>query len=160
MVYQRDSVPYGKLPNLRLGSEFDEVSAHVETLWLQLRRGRLQQPQYRPPVARPAVDVYQTPDAVVVVVEAPGMRDQEIRLEIEAGRLTIWGEKRNRYCREAYRYHQLEIACGAFSRTVDLPAEVDPERVTLRYDDGYVEINLPRVEHAKDRRVRMTLRQP
>ena len=157
MVNQRELTSSRRL---QAGGDFDDLTAHVESLWSQLLRGRPQQPQYSPTAVRPAVDVYQTADAVVVVVEAPGMRDQEIRLELEAGRLTIRGEKRNRYSNAAHLYNQMEIACGPFSRTVDLPSEVDAERVTLHYADGYVEIRLPRVPRRTERRVRITLRQP
>lgn len=156
MVYRRESIVYD---SLQMAGELDDSTARVETLWLQLRRGRLHQPQYNPAVVRPAVDVYQTQDAVVVMIELPGMRDQEVRLEIEAGRLTIWGEKRGHACHDPHVYNQMEIACGTFSRTVDLPSEVDPERVSFSYDDGYIEIHLPRVPRRSERRVRMTLRQ-
>ena len=87
------------------------------------------------------------------------MRDQEIHLEIDGTRLTIMGEKQGRSCAKDGLYSQLEIACGPFSRTIDLPCEVNPEGVQLTYDDGYVEIRLPRIQRTLDRRVRITLRQ-
>ncbi|HTE87173.1 MAG TPA: Hsp20/alpha crystallin family protein [Dehalococcoidia bacterium] len=140
--------------------EFDEFTMRVERLWSQLRLGRIQQPQYSPRFVRPAIDIYQTEDAVVVAVEAPGMRNQELRLELDGGQLTISGEKLGKTCTEAGVFSQLEISRGPFSRTVQLPAEVDPDAVTLSYDDGYIEIRLPRVARRLERRVRITLRQP
>jgi HSP20 family protein len=157
MVYKEVFSSYHRLSP---PSEFDAFSAHLEGIWAQLLRGRPQQPQYSPGGIRPAVDVYETPEAVFVVLEAPGMRDRELRLELESGRLTIWGEKRNRHCGDTQVYNQVEIACGPFSRTVDLPSPIDPDRISLRYEDGYVEIRLPRVQRRMERRVRITLHQP
>jgi HSP20 family protein len=155
MVYQRNRSVYSSVQ----ADDAGEYFVHVERLWTQVLHGRLQQPQYSPVTVKPAVDVYQTRDSVVVVVEAPGMRDQELRLELEGNRLTISGEKHGRSCREEGVFNQLEIACGPFSRTVNLPAEVDPDRVQLDYEDGYIEIRLPRVPQHSERRVRVTLRQ-
>ena len=156
MAQQSEVLTVGRI---QVAEEFDEFTMRVERLWTQLRLGRIQQPQYSPRFVRPSVDVYQTEDAVVVIVEAPGMRNQELRLELEAGRLTISGEKPGKSCTEAGVFSQLEISRGPFSRTVELPAEVDPDGVTLTYDDGYVEIRLPRVARRLERRVRVTLRQ-
>jgi HSP20 family protein len=137
----------------------DDMIVHVERLWSQVLSGRLQQPQYNPTAVRPAVDVYQTRTWLVIVMEAPGMRDQELRLAFEPGRLTISGEKRGRSCVEQGEFHQLEIACGAFSRTVELPVPVDPDGIQLSYDDGYIEIRLPRVAQRREQMVRITLHQ-
>jgi HSP20 family protein len=156
MVNRERVSPYHRLSP---PGEFDAFSAHLESLWAQLLRGRPQQPQYSPGGVRPAVDVYETADAVVVVLEAPGMRDRELRLEFDAGRLTIFGEKRNRHCSDEHVYNQVEIACGPFSRSVDLPSPVDPDRLNISYEDGYVEIRLPRVQRRMEHRVRITLRQ-
>lgn len=147
---------YG-VTSVRVTEEFDELTVSVERLWTQLRSGRIQQPQYSPRFVRPAVDVYQTEDAVVVLVEAPGMRNRELRLELEARQLTISGEKPGKVCQEDGVFSQLEILRGPFSRTVQLPSDVDPGGVTLSYEDGYVEIRLPRVARRLERRVRIIL---
>ncbi len=156
MVFERERTVYR---SAQAGEGSGDVVVHVERLWSQVLRGRLQQPQYNPPALRPAVDVYQTRNAVVVVVEAPGMRDQELRLLFERGRLTISGEKHGRSCAEEGEFHQLEIACGPFSRTIELPEPVDPDGAQLSYEDGYIEIRLPRVSQRNERLVRITLHQ-
>jgi HSP20 family molecular chaperone IbpA len=146
-----------KMPHISVAEEFDEFTLRVERLWTQLKLGRIQQPQYSPRFVRPAVDIYTTDDAVVVVVEAPGMRGRDLRLDLNAGQLTISGEKPGKSCKEQGVFTQLEIARGPFSRTVTLPAAVDPEAITLNYEDGYIEIRLPRVAQPIERRVQITL---
>jgi HSP20 family molecular chaperone IbpA len=156
VVDQRDVSAYQRFA---VREDFDEFAVHVERLWSQLRRGSLQQPHYNPSFVRPAIDVYQTGDRVVVVIEAPGMRNRQLHLELEGNRLTISGEKQGRSCAKDGLYSQLEIACGPFSRTIELPCEVDAENISLDYDDGYIEIRLPRIQRPLERRVRITLRQ-
>jgi HSP20 family protein len=155
-VNQREAVSYMRL---QWAGDVDEASAQLETLWTQLRRGRVHQPQYNQPVVRPAVDVYRTPEAVVVVVEIPGMTGRQVGLEIDGDRLTIWGEKGSRACGEQVAFSQMEIASGVFRRSVELPAEIDPDRVEFRYEGGYLEIRLARAQRPIGRTVRLTLRQ-
>jgi HSP20 family protein len=147
-----------EIPHISVAEEFDEFTLRVERLWTQLKLGRIQQPQYSPRFVRPAVDVYQTNDAVVVLVEAPGMRGRDLRLELEADELTISGEKPGKSCTEEGVFSQLEIARGPFSRTIHLPSAVDPEAIALSYDDGYIEIRMPRVAQRVERHVQITLR--
>lgn len=156
MVYQHDLTIRS---HLQADDALDEFSVQVERLWTQFLRGRLQQPQYSPVAVKPSVDIYQTHDSIIVVVEAPGMRNQELRLELDGNRLTISGEKRGRPCSPDGVFSQLEIACGPFSRVVELPAVVDPDGMQLSYEDGYIEIRLPRVLRRTERLVRITLRQ-
>jgi HSP20 family protein len=145
------------MAHISVAEEFDEFTLRVERLWTQLKMGRIQQPQYSPRFFRPAVDVYQTGDAVVVIVEAPGMRGRDLRIELNADQLTISGERPGKSCKEGGVFSQLEIARGPFSRSVRLPATVDPDAISLSYEDGYIEIRLPRVEQRLERRVQITL---
>ena len=142
-----------------LDAEFNRLATYADQVWGQLAVGRPNVPQFSPSVLEPPIDVYQTESEVVVVVEAPGMRDQEVSLEVEAGRLTIYGHKRNLHSSHKHLYSQMEIACGPFQRTVDLPVEVDPEGAVVRYNDGYIEIRLPRVVRRIERRIRIIVRQ-
>ncbi|MGI8551249.1 MAG: Hsp20/alpha crystallin family protein [Dehalococcoidia bacterium] len=149
-----------RLAHRGYSSETDHLAAHIERMWGQLRRGYPDQPQFSLPVLKPPVDIYQTADSVVVIVEIPGIRDQEVWLEVETDRLRIHGEKRNRHCSGEHLYSQMEITCGQFERSLDLPSPIDPQRTSLRYDDGYIEIRLPRVQRQTEQHLRIVVRQP
>ena len=142
-----------------LDAEFNRLAAYAEQVWGQLAVGRPNVPQFSPSALEPPVDVYQTGNEVVVVVEAPGMRDQEVRLEVEAGRLTIHGQKRNLHGSRDHLYSQMEIACGPFQRTVEFPVAVDPDGAAVRYNDGYIEIRLPRAARRLERSIRIIVHQ-
>lgn len=138
-----------------LDSGFGQFSDYADQLWGQFLGGNPRQPAFRPSAFQPPVDVCQTPDSVIVLIEVPGMRGQEVRLELGVNRLTIGGKRSHRRCSDAPVYSQMEIACGQFERTVLLPSEVDPERAEVRYDDGYIEIRLPRLAHRIEQHFRV-----
>jgi HSP20 family protein len=100
-----------------------------------------------------AADVYDTDDSIVVRLEAPGMKKDDFRIEVQGDRLVIEGDKR--YERESTRgrYRMMQCAYGSFSRTVPLPVPVHADRAKARYADGVLRIEVPKREDARPRRI-------
>ena len=94
---------------------------------------------------QPPTDIYQTSDAIVVRVEIAGMSAEEINLSLDenSGRLTISGVREDPAGEEPRRYVNVEIECGEFVRTVQLPRPVEPESVEAAYDRGFLVVRLP-----------------
>jgi HSP20 family protein len=92
----------------------------------------------------PAVNVYETVDAVVVQAELAGVAPEEVAIQYESGRLLGWGQRREAITAEAQAIHRLEIQAGRFAFEARLPAAVDAEaaRATLR--EGILEVRLPK----------------
>jgi len=115
----------------------------------------------RPTSVRPSssrsTDVYETPENVVVLVEIAGVSAEEIDISVEGKSLTVRGERNDRQRHLTRLYHQMEICCGLFERTVALPSEVDPQRASATYSDGLLAIVLPKVERQLARRVRVVI---
>lgn len=139
-------------------AEFDRVRERVHQAWHELL-GPPGSPRFRPPVIAPPVDVYETEESVVVLMELAGINEQEVRITIAGDRLTIRGEREDRQATPGRLYTQMEICCGAFERTVTLPAEVDADKTTGTYHDGFLEIVLRRAQRPLNRQVRITLRE-
>lgn len=102
----------------------------------------------------PAVDIYETEDAEVVLkAELPDMKREDIHLTFENGVLTIRGERK--FSDEARResYHRLERHHGTFSRSFTLPNTVDAGRISASYKDGVLTIRLPQREEAKPKQI-------
>ena len=76
-----------------------------------------------------------------------------MQLSFSWNRLTLSGEKRSAGDVAPERLHRVERAAGRFVRTIDLPAEVDADRVEAQYRNGLLTLTLPRAETAKPRRV-------
>jgi HSP20 family protein len=98
------------------------------------------------PLWSPAVDLYETAEAVVVVLELPGIDPDQTDIQVELHRLTVRGVRRDRHVEPTERrsYHALEIRYGRFERSLPLPPSVDGSSSSARYRDGLLEITLPK----------------
>lgn len=139
-------------------AEFRRLHEYME----EMRRkflGSPGQPQFCPNVLEPAVDVCETDDSVIVLAEMPGIKLETLHISVEGQTLTMRGEKEDRCSKRPGRlYTQMEICCGLFERTVDLPAQVDAERAEAVYQDGFLEIVLPKVKRPTEHRVRIVIK--
>ena len=90
------------------------------------------------------VDIHETPESFVVTMEIPGVERDEIDIVVEGLYLTISGHRSEPASPKCMRWHQMEIAHGRFERVLALPQEVDAERITATYKDGFLYITVPR----------------
>ena len=97
----------------------------------------------------PPVDVYEEGNEVVLKAELPGMRKEEIEVHVTENEITFSGKKERIEKLEKKDYHRYERSTGAFTRTVMLPAEVELEKVTAKYENGVLEIRAPKAAPAK-----------
>ena len=116
----------------RLHREFDEVARAT-------RRDALRRTQ-------PAVDVYQRDGEVVVVVELPGVKPQDVRVHIDGDRVTLTGRRSRANTTTVAGCFRLETSCGSFRRTFTLPTKVDPTRGEAKFEDGLLTLRLPLLE--------------
>ena len=100
----------------------------------------------------PALDLYQTNDNVVALVELPGMRKEDIEISLHDGMLTIAGERKTS-ASNGEEAERTERYVGSFRRGITLPGAVDPNRVSANYRDGVLTITLPKAEEAKPKRI-------
>jgi len=106
----------------------------------------------------PKIDLYQTEDEVVAEAELPGIESKDdIEVNVTPHSLTIKGElKRGRELREENFFHS-ERYYGAFHRTLSLPAEVEPEKALARYQNGILEIRIPKSERGRKNTYRIPI---
>ena len=104
----------------------------------------------------PAVDVFDTKDSIVLKAELPGMKPEDIDIEIDDNVLTIKGERRFKEQVEEGRYYRLERSYGHFSRSLTLPQGVRGEQVQAQFDQGVLEVRVPKAEEVKPRKVAVT----
>ena len=97
----------------------------------------------------PALDVYDQKDDLIVKAEIPGLTKDEIDISLEGNTLTIKGEKKKEEEVKEEDYYRCERTFGAFSRSVELPADVQADKVNASFKNGVLEIRLPKTEEAK-----------
>jgi HSP20 family protein len=98
----------------------------------------------------PLVDVYTEKDEVVVKAEIPGLTKDEIDVSVSGNTLTIKGEKKKEEETKDKDYYQCERSYGAFSRSIELPAEVKTDTVKATFKNGVLEVRLPKTEEARN----------
>lgn len=101
----------------------------------------------------PAVDIFETDDAILLKVEVPGIGKEQVSIEVKDGMLTLSGERKFEKEVNEEQYHRVERSYGAFHRTFTLPSSVDADRVEASLRDGVLEIRLPKREEAKPRQI-------
>jgi HSP20 family protein len=92
---------------------------------------------------QPLVDVYERPEAMVIVVELPGIEKTEIDVTIDGASLCIKGIRHKELPSDTRRVHQMEIAYGPFARTVELPGYADLENIQAHFENGYLTVTVP-----------------
>jgi HSP20 family protein len=103
----------------------------------------------------PALDLYESGDHFVAVVELPGMRKQGIDISLHDGTLTISGE-RKRESNNGKTAQRTERYVGTFRRSIGLPTRVDPSKVSATYEDGILKVTLPKAEEAKPKQIQVS----
>ncbi len=103
----------------------------------------------------PTVDIYEEGRDIVVKAEIPGLKKEEIHVDIDERTLTIYGEKKKEEKVERKDYVHLERSFGSFTRSFELPAEVQTDKARASFKDGVLEVRVPKTEEAarKSRKV-------
>lgn len=101
----------------------------------------------------PSVDLSETDNAVDVRVDLPGMKAEEIDIQVHNNLLTIRGERKEETEEKDRTFHRIERRSGSFSRTVSLPSEVDQDNVDAAYKDGVLTITMPKVKAAQTKKI-------
>jgi HSP20 family protein len=106
----------------------------------------------------PAVSVSETPDALVVSAELPGLSEKDVNVEIENGVLTISGEKTEERTEgdESRSYHVWERSYGSFRRAFALPRGVTGGEAKATFDKGVLEIRIAKAPEAKSRKIEIS----
>jgi len=101
----------------------------------------------------PAINVWLGKDDVIVTAELPGMDSEKIDISVVADTVTLSGSREKDVLKESESYHRQERSYGNFSRTLQIPFQVDAGKVDAKYDKGILRVTLPRSEEAKPKKI-------
>ena len=103
----------------------------------------------------PALDISERKDAYLVTVELPGVQADDLEITMEDGLLTIQGERQFAHDSSEQQFHRVERRYGAFRRSITLPAQVQAEQIEASFDNGVLQILVPKAEEAKAKRIQV-----
>ncbi len=141
------------LPELRRRSREEGAPMSIADLMEDFWRGSFAPESSARTMGYPALDIAENEDSVTVTAEVPGMKSEDIDVTLERGVLTIKGEKKFEDERKEENFHRIERSYGAFQRVVQLPTDVDEDKVTANYKDGVLTLSMPKSPAAKKRKI-------
>ncbi len=97
----------------------------------------------------PAIEVYEEKDELVVKAELPGMEKENLDVKISEGVLTIRGERKDEGETKEKGSYYSERYYGAFTRSIDIPRDLETEKVKARFEKGVLELRIPKTEEAR-----------
>lgn len=105
----------------------------------------------------PSVDIYETPNELVVKADLPEVDEKDIDVRVENNLLTIRGERKLDKSVSEENFLRVERTYGAFSRSFSLPNTVNAEAIAAVYKNGVLTVTLPKREESKPRQVKVTV---
>jgi len=104
----------------------------------------------------PAVDVIETDEEFIVLADLPGVKKEDLELSIAGSLLSIKGDKKAEPQGDKRRIFRKETWVGSFNRTIDLPSELDPEKVEAKLGDGVLSVRVAKREEAKAKTIQVS----
>ncbi len=102
---------------------------------------------------RPHVDILESDQAFTLEVTLPGMKKEDIKIDLEKNVLTISGERHERKEDKSGKVIRVESNYGQFTRSFNLPDEVNADKASAQFEDGILHITLPKTEAKKSRSI-------
>ncbi len=101
----------------------------------------------------PSMDLIETGEHLILKADLPGLSREDVEIEIKDGMLTVSGERQADSEENTEGYYRVERSFGRFSRSLTLPDGIDAEGVAAGFDNGVLEIRIPKPEQRKPHRV-------
>jgi HSP20 family protein len=101
----------------------------------------------------PAIDIYEEKDAIFVKAELPGVKPQDVRIDVQNNVLNISGERKLERDDKREGYHRIESSYGSFTRSFALPESVDPHMVEAEMSEGVLTVKLAKRAEVSPRRI-------
>ncbi|GAA5136046.1 Hsp20/alpha crystallin family protein [Alloalcanivorax gelatiniphagus] len=96
---------------------------------------------------RPSIDIVEKPDRYVITLEVPGLRRDDLSVELDGDALVITGRKEETRLNDEDGYHYSERRFGRFQRLLTLPADADGDALSAAFDNGLLTLDVPRHEN-------------
>jgi HSP20 family protein len=104
----------------------------------------------------PEIDVFQKNNELTIRADLPGLKREDVRVDISDNEVCIQGERKHEHEEEREGYYRTERGYGSFSRVIPLPEGVITEQAKANFKDGVLEITMPAPPAGKGRRLEIT----
>jgi HSP20 family protein len=101
----------------------------------------------------PALDLVESDGAIEVKMDLPGMKAEDIDIQVNGNLLTISGERKEEKEEKGKSYHRIERRTGTFSRSVTLPCQIAEKKIDAKYENGTLTVSMPKSDEAKGTKI-------
>jgi len=122
-------------------SPFGALHREIDRLFDDFSRGF---PSFGSTDLVPRMDVYETDKEIELTAELPGLEEKDVEINVSDGLLTIRGEKKSEKEEKDKHYRLVERNYGSFSRTIELPSGVDPDKIQATIAKGVLKVSIPK----------------
>lgn len=106
---------------------------------------------------KPVVDIFDKDDAIAIHVELPGVKKEDVAIEVKDNVLTLRGERSESQEIKEDKYYRKERTFGSFHRAFSLPSAINPDTIKATFKDGILEIEIPKPEEQKPKQVKISI---
>lgn len=103
----------------------------------------------------PACEIVESGDYLLMSVDLPGMKQDDIKIEMSDDMLTVSGERKRESTEKNHKLQRYEKSYGFFKRSFALPSAIDADKIEARYENGVLELYLPKTPAAKPRNIQI-----
>lgn len=150
---QREMIPWRPLRELEeIGKHFEDIFGRpsLPAMW---KRFPIEERGWTPPV-----EIFEKDDKYVVKTELPGMKEEDIDVSVAGDMLTIKGERKSEKEVNETEYYCCERSYGSFLRSIALPSNVDSKKIEANYENGILEISLPKAAQIKTSKISVSVK--
>jgi HSP20 family protein len=101
----------------------------------------------------PPMDLVEAEDHFVLKADLPGLTDEDVKIEVQDGTLTISGERKAEHEEREHGWYRIERSFGSFNRSLSLPEHVDASGIKAEFKNGVLEVRIPKPEERKPQRI-------
>jgi HSP20 family protein len=105
----------------------------------------------------PAMDLVETESDYVLKADLPGLSESDVNIEVDDNVLTVSGERKAEHTDRKAGYYRVERSYGSFRRSLSLPEGVDADAVMATFENGVLEVTVPKPAHQAPRKVQITV---
>lgn len=106
----------------------------------------------------PAVDIYDSPEAIEMTFEIPGVSQKDIKVHFENNLLTVSGERKLEHADRRDSYHRIERNYGNFLRSFTIPSTIDPNRINAEFTNGLLRLTLNKRPETQPRAIEVKVK--
>lgn len=135
-----------------------EVSRIINNFERTFENGSSLPEEFENAVWSPLSDIYEDKDNFKIKLDLPGMKKEDVKINMENNMLSISGERKQEKETDNSKYHRVERVYGKFYRSFTLPEFIEHEKIDAEFKDGQLTVTIPKSEKAKPKQLEIKIK--